>query len=108
MSDLHLVMMAGGTGTRFWPYSRESKPKQFLDILQTGKSLLQMTSERFSPIVEEKNKIIVSNDRYSKLLKEQFPKFSKHQLLLEPSKRNTAPCIAYANYKIKSPLFENL
>jgi len=98
--NLHLVVMAGGTGTRFWPYSRQAKPKQFLDILGTGKSLLQMTSERFEPLVDRKNQMIVSNLHYAKLLKEQFPKFSKSQLLLEPRKKNTAPCIAYAAYRI--------
>jgi len=98
--NLHLVVMAGGTGTRFWPYSRQAKPKQFLDILGTGKSLLQMTSERFAPLVESKNQMIVSNLQYAKLLKEQFPQFSKNQLLLEPRKKNTAPCIAFAAYRI--------
>ncbi len=99
--NLHLVIMAGGTGTRFWPYSRKAKPKQFLDILRTGKSLLQMTSERFETLVDKKNQLIVSNMLYGKTLKEQFPKFSKNQLLLEPKKKNTAPCIAYAAYKIR-------
>ena len=99
--NLHLVVMAGGTGTRFWPYSRQAKPKQFLDILRTGKSLLQMTTERFLPVVDQKNQLIVSNAQYSKLLKEQFPKYSKSQILLEPHKRNTAPCIAYAAYRIR-------
>lgn len=99
--NLHLVIMAGGTGTRFWPYSRQAKPKQFLDILRTGKTLLQMTSDRFGSLVEIKNQSIVSNRQYSKLLKEQFPKFSKNQFLLEPKKKNTAPCIAYAAYRIR-------
>ena len=98
---LHLVVMAGGTGTRFWPHSRQAKPKQFLDILGTGKSLLQMTSDRFASLVEIKNQKIVSNLQYSKLLKKQFPKFSKSQFLLEPKKKNTAPCIAYAAYRIR-------
>lgn len=99
--NLHLVVMAGGTGTRFWPYSRQAKPKQFLDILRTGKSLLQMTSNRFEPLVKQKNQLIVSNIRYAKLLRKQFPKFSKNQMLLEPSMKNTAPCIAYAAYRIR-------
>ena len=98
---LHLIVMAGGTGIRFWPYSRQAKPKQFLDILRTGKSLLQMTSDRFGSLVEMKNQKIVSNRQYSKLLKKQFPNFSKNQFLLEPKKKNTAPCIAYAAYQIR-------
>ncbi|MCP4458048.1 MAG: mannose-1-phosphate guanylyltransferase [Cytophagales bacterium] len=93
--------MAGGTGTRLWPHSRQSKPKQFLDILRTGKTLIQMTSERFTTLVDHKDQMIVSNVQYAKLLKEQFPKFSKNQMLLEPRKKNTAPCIAYAAYRIK-------
>lgn len=93
--------MAGGAGTRLWPYSRQAKPKQFLDILRTGKSLLQMTCDRFSSLVDTKNQMIVSNREYAKLLKEQFPAFSKSQMLLEPRKKNTAPCISYAAYRIR-------
>jgi len=100
-NNLHLVIMAGGTGTRFWPYSRQEKPKQFLDILGTGKSLLQMTSERFAGLIDPENHIIVSNERYETHLKKQFPSFKKQQFLLEPTKRNTAPCIAYAAYKMR-------
>lgn len=94
--------MAGGTGTRLWPQSRQTKPKQFLDILGTGRSLLQSTCDRFDALVPVKNQVIASNDRYAKLLKQQLPKFSKNQFFLEPAKRNTAPCIAYAAYKIAS------
>lgn len=100
MKNNFVVIMAGGTGTRFWPYSRQQKPKQFLDILGVGKSLLQLTFERFAKIVPEENIFIVTNEQYDKITKEQLPQLSKDQLLLEPLKKNTAPCIAYASAKI--------
>lgn len=93
--------MAGGTGTRFWPYSRNKKPKQFLDVLGTGRSLLQMTFDRFKAEVPVENIWIVSNDIYKDLLKIELPELPEDNILLEPSKRNTAPCIAYAAYKIR-------
>jgi len=99
--NLHIVIMAGGTGTRFWPYSRNKRPKQFLDVLNTGRSLLQMTYDRFKGHVPNENIWIVSNELYDGLVKEQLPELSSNNILLEPSKRNTAPCIAYAAYKIK-------
>ena len=99
--NLHLVVMAGGTGTRFWPHSRQNRPKQFLDILGTGKSLLQMTCDRFESMVSRNHQIIVSNVQYEKLLKEQFPKYSKSQFFLEPQRKNTAACIALAAYKLR-------
>jgi mannose-1-phosphate guanylyltransferase len=99
--NLHIVIMAGGTGTRFWPYSRNKRPKQFLDVLNTGRSLLQMTYDRFKDHVPNENIWIVSNELYDGLVKEQLPELSSNNILLEPSKRNTAPCIAYAAYKIK-------
>ena len=95
-----VVIMAGGIGSRFWPYSRNDKPKQFLDVLGTGKSLLQMTYERFLALAPKENIFIVSNDLYEGLIKEQLPDLSDDQILLEPNRRNTAPCIAYASYKI--------
>ena len=103
--NVHVVIMAGGTGTRFWPYSRNSKPKQFLDVLGLGRSLLQMTYDRFLPYVGSDNIFIVSNEIYGDLISEQLPDLTPDQILLEPIKRNTAPCIAYASYKIqkKSP-----
>lgn len=94
--------MAGGVGTRFWPFSRTSKPKQFLDILGCGKSLLQLTHERFLEIIPAENIYIVSNQRYKELIKEQIQGISEDQMLLEPFQRNTAPCVAYASYKIAS------
>lgn len=92
--------MAGGIGSRFWPMSTSKHPKQFHDVLGIGKSLLQMTVERYLPICEERNIFIVTNESYKSLVKEQLPNFSDEQILLEPSRKNTAPCIAYAAYKI--------
>ncbi len=96
------MVMAGGSGTRFWPYSRNAKPKQFLDILGTGRSLLQMTYDRFTQMVSPENIWIVSNQIYHDLIGEQLPDLKEDQLLMEPSKKNTAPCIAYAVYKIRA------
>ena len=95
-----MLVMAGGTGTRLWPESRTSNPKQFLDLLGTGETLLQMTSKRFASVVPVENHIIASNAGYKSILKKQFPKFSKGQFFLEPLKKNTAPCIANAAYKL--------
>ena len=96
------MIMAGGIGSRFWPLSRSQKPKQFLDILGTGKSLLQQTFDRFAQIIPKENILIVTNEEYSEIIMNQIPGIRKEQVLLEPMRRNTAPCIAYANYKIKS------
>ena len=92
--------MAGGSGTRFWPYSRDARPKQFLDVIGTGRSLLQMTYDRFLKITSNDKIWIVTNEKYDGLVKDQLPELESHQVLLEPEKRNTAPCIAYAAYKI--------
>jgi mannose-1-phosphate guanylyltransferase len=96
----YLVIMAGGVGTRFWPMSRNSYPKQFLDVLGTGKTLLQQTVERFGGIVPEQNIYIVTSQEYTQLVKDQLPYIADSQVLAEPYRRNTAPCIAYACYKI--------
>ncbi len=101
-SKNYCVIMAGGIGSRFWPFSRSQKPKQFLDILGTGQSLLQSTYERFNRIIPSENILIVSNADYAEIILEQLPGITKDQLLLEPMRRNTAPCIAFANHKIKS------
>ena len=98
--NIYVVIMAGGSGTRFWPYSRDAKPKQFLDVLGMGRSLLQMTFDRFSKITTPDKIWIVSNEKYANLIQTQLPELEKHQILLETEKRNTAPCIAYATYKI--------
>ena len=94
--------MAGGIGSRFWPFSRNNKPKQFLDFFGTGKSLLQMTFERFQEVVPTENILIVSNYLYKDLILEQLPAIKENQILLEPMRRNTAPCIAYAVNRIKA------
>lgn len=95
------VVMAGGSGTRFWPISRSTYPKQFIDFLGTGKSLLQMTIQRFRGIIPMENFYIVTNEMYKDIVKKQLPELNDEQILLEPLRRNTAPCIEYANYKIK-------
>jgi len=100
-SNNYCVIMAGGIGTRFWPLSKQKSPKQFLDILGTGKTLLQMTFERFSSICPVENYYVVTNEQYKDLVLDQLPQLKAEQVLLEPIMRNTAPCIAYANYKIK-------
>lgn len=92
--------MAGGVGTRLWPFSKTNYPKQFHDILDTGKTLLQETVNRFREVCPIENIYIVTNEIYKDLVKEQLPELKDEQILLEPTKRNTAPCIAYACYKI--------
>lgn len=92
--------MAGGVGTRFWPMSRTSKPKQFIDILGVGKTLIQLTFERLIKICPPENVFVVTNTIYKDMVLEQLPELSENQVLCEPAMRNTAPCIAYANYKI--------
>ena len=100
MSNTYVAIMAGGIGSRFWPESRTAKPKQFLDILGTGKTLLQMTYDRFLKIIPAENIYIVTADAYQQLVKEQLPNMSDGQILKEPMRRNTAPCITYACDKI--------
>lgn len=92
--------MAGGIGTRFWPISRTSHPKQFIDILGTGKSLIRQTYDRFLKVCLKENIYIVTNEIYKNLVLEQISGISVDQIICEPSRRNTAPCIAYASYKI--------
>lgn len=94
--------MAGGIGSRFWPMSRTAHPKQFLDILGTGKTLLQQTYNRFLEVCPQENIYVVTNDSYRGLVLKQLPQLSENQVLSEPIRRNTAPCIAYATYKIAS------
>ncbi|MDR3340722.1 MAG: mannose-1-phosphate guanylyltransferase [Candidatus Symbiothrix sp.] len=102
MKDNYCVIMGGGIGSRFWPYSRETMPKQFLDFFGTGRSLIQQTFDRFSRIVPVENIFIATNQQYAALVKEQLPTISDSQILLEPTRRNTAPCIAYATYRIRA------
>ncbi len=96
----YCIIMAGGVGSRFWPLSRNAVPKQFLDILGTGKSFLQATVERFSKIIPLENILIVSSAQYKELIAKQVPQVPSENVLLESRKRNTAPCIAYATYKL--------
>ena len=98
----YCVIMAGGIGSRFWPFSRADRPKQFLDFFGTGRSLLQMTVDRFRPIVPIENVFIVTNVAYKQLILEQVPDLAESQILCEPARRNTAPCIAYATAHIRA------
>lgn len=100
--DNYCVIMGGGIGSRFWPFSRKNLPKQFLDFFGTGRSLLQQTFDRFRKIIPLDNILIVTNDLYADLVKEQLPEISDNQILLEPTRRNTAPCIAWASYHIQA------
>lgn len=96
----YCVIMAGGIGSRFWPLSKTKKPKQFLDILGTGRTLIQQTFDRLNQVFLKENIYIVTNEDYKDLVKEQLPLIDSNQVLFEPLRRNTAPCVAYANQKI--------
>ena len=98
------VIMAGGIGSRFWPYSRNNKPKQFLDFFGTGRSLLQMTVDRFRPLMPIEHIVVVTNVAYREQILEQIPDMKPEQVLCEPARRNTAPAIAYAVAHIKGTL----
>lgn len=104
MSDSHhhLVIMAGGVGSRFWPMSTTEKPKQFIDVLGVGRTLIQMTADRFKGICPPENIWVVTNKRYADVVAEQLPDIPKSNILLEPCRRNTAPCIAYVSWRIKA------
>ncbi len=102
MTHNYCIIMAGGAGTRFWPVSRSARPKQFIDILGTGKTLIQQTFDRFMGICPPENVFVVTHEIYKDLVLEQLPALTEDQVLLEPSRRNTAPCLAYAAYKIFS------
>lgn len=97
----YVIIMAGGVGTRFWPRSRKALPKQFLDILGTGQTLIQDTFERFTAFIPAENIYIVTNADYKDLVLSQLPAVTEDQVLLEPVGRDTAPCVAYAVYKIR-------
>lgn len=98
----HLVIMAGGVGSRFWPMSTVDKPKQFIDVLGVGRSLLQLTYDRFLGVCKPENVWIVTNQRYAGIVKEQLPDVPEANILCEPCRRNTAPCIAYVSWRIKA------
>lgn len=97
----HLVIMAGGIGSRFWPMSTEERPKQFIDVLGVGRTLIQMTLDRFHGVCPIENVWIVTNERYADLVHEQLPDVPVDHILQEPCRRNTAPCIAYVSWRIK-------
>ena len=98
----HLVIMAGGVGSRFWPMSTTERPKQFIDVLGVGKSLLQLTVERFGQLVAPENVWVVTNSSYVDIVRRQLPDMPSGNILCEPCRRNTAPCIAYVSWRIKS------
>ncbi len=98
----YCIIMAGGIGSRFWPLSKDNYPKQFLDILGTGKSFIRSTYERFHPVIPDENFLVVTNAAYKHLVLEHLPMLKPEQVLCEPARRNTAPCIAYACYRIQS------
>ena len=100
-TDNHLVIMAGGVGSRFWPMSTADRPKQFIDVLGVGKTLIQLTNERFSGVIPPCNVWVVTNEKYVSVVQEQLPDIPVDHILSEPCRRNTAPCIAYVSWRIK-------
>ena len=96
----YVAIMAGGIGSRFWPMSRTSYPKQFLDILHTGRTLIQQTFDRYCKIVPPENIFIVTSQEYTSIVKKQLPQLNEENILSEPSRKNTAPCIAYVSFKL--------
>lgn len=101
-SHQHLVIMAGGVGSRFWPMSTTERPKQFIDVLGVGRTLIQMTVDRFKGICPVENIWVVTNKRYADIVAEQLPDIPRGNILQEPCRRNTAPCIAYVSWRIKA------
>jgi len=101
-NNRYCVIMCGGVGSRFWPFSKAAMPKQFLDFFGTGRSLLQMAFDRMQGIVPVENILLITNESYGPLIKEQLPEIKDNQILLEPTRRNTAPCIAWAAHHIKA------
>lgn len=99
-TDVYCMIMAGGVGSRFWPMSRQSMPKQFLDVLGTGSSLIQLTYDRFASLCPAENYQVVTSEEYATLTAEHLPKLNQSQILAEPSRKNTAPCIAYSAFKL--------
>ena len=99
--NTHVVIMAGGIGSRLWPLSTPDVPKQFIDVLGVGKSLLQLTVDRFGPVCRPENFWVVTGEKYVPLVRQQLPAVPESQILAEPEGRNTAPCIAYASWKIQ-------
>lgn len=100
MQHTYVAIMAGGIGSRFWPQSRVNQPKQFLDVLGTGQSLIQMTFERFRKMVPAEQIMVVTNKQYADLCKEHLPEIPEKNILVEPYRRNTGPCVAYFSWKV--------
>ena len=98
--NTYCVIMAGGIGSRFWPLSRKKLPKQFLDFYNTGRTLLQQTFDRYCKVVNKEHIYVVTNTEYTELVKEQLPEVLPEHILSEPTRRNTAPCMAWATYHI--------
>lgn len=98
----NLVIMAGGVGSRFWPMSTTDYPKQFIDVFGTGRTFIQMTYDRFKGVVSPDNVWVVTSEKYADIVSEQLPDIPKGNILLEPCRRNTAPCIAYVSWRIKA------
>ena len=98
----HLVIMAGGVGSRTWPMSTSDRPKQFIDMLGVGRSLIQLTYDRFEGVCASENVWVVTNKQYEQIVREQLPEIPAENILLEPCRRNTAPCIAYVSWRIKA------
>lgn len=98
----YLVILAGGVGSRFWPISSKALPKQFLDILNCGRTLIQLTVDRFKGLIPEENMWVVTSEDYREIVHEQLPSIPLGNILCEPCRRNTAPCICYVSWKIKS------
>ena len=99
--NTHVVIMAGGIGSRLWPLSTPDVPKQFIDVLGVGRSLLQLTVDRFAPVCQPEDFWVVTGEKYVDLVRQQLPDVPESQILAEPEGRNTAPCIAYASWKIQ-------
>ncbi|GIV26872.1 MAG: mannose-1-phosphate guanylyltransferase [Bacteroidia bacterium] len=100
-NNCYVIIMAGGAGTRFWPLSTSKKPKQFLDVLNKGTTLLQDTFRRSQLICDKSRIVVITNKDYEQLVKQQLPELSEENIWLEPYRKNTAPCVAYAAYKLK-------
>lgn len=100
-NDIQVIIMAGGVGSRFWPMSTPDYPKQFIDVMGVGRSLIQLTVDRLKPICPVENMWVVTNEKYISIVKEQIPDMPVDNILAEPEARNTAPCIAYACWKIQ-------
>ncbi len=100
-SHHYVAIMAGGIGSRFWPMSRTHFPKQFLDILNTGRTLIQATYDRFAKFIPADNIYVVTSAQYRDIVLKQLPELTSDQVLCEPSRKNTAPCVAYISYKLQ-------